>query len=149
MREIQKNVFLVCCKILAVVFTGRSHLIVMYRYMCAYLKSKNSNCNFNRSSMLLFFSLLNGSWIAEDSNGWRSGCGRAVGGALHQVWGRYHDGSLSLLATLVMSAFWDTSLFSGVALLKDFFFFSWFLYDFGSLITVPVRYLFFTYSVMC
>ena len=94
----------------------------MYRYMCAYVKTKNSNCNFNRSSMLLFFSLLNGSWIAEDSNGWLSGCGRAVGGALHQVWGRYHDESLSLLATLVMSAFWDTSLFSGVALLKDFFF---------------------------
>ena len=152
MREIQKNVFLVCCKILAVVFTGRSHLIVctgICAPWCAYVKTKNSNCNFNRSSMLLFFSLLNGSWIAEDSNGWRSGCGRAVGGALHQVWGRYHDGSLSLLATLVMSAFWDTSLFSGVALLKELFVISWFLYDFGSLITVPVRYLFFTYSVMC
>ena len=152
MREIQKNVFLVCCKILAVVFTGRSHLIVctgICAPWCAYVKTKNSNYNFNRSSMLLFFSLLNGSWIAEDSNGWRSGCGRAVGGALHQVWGRYHDGSL------ISWLLWSCQLFGiqvfslGLPSWKIFFFLSWFLYDFGSLITVPVRYLFFLHILLC
>ena len=50
---------------------------------------------------------------------------------------------------------WSCQLFGiqvfslGLPSWKIFFFLSWFLYDFGSLITVPVRYLFFLHILLC
>ena len=146
MREIQKNVFLVCCKILAVVFTGRSHLIVCTG-MCTYVKT---------SFIILIevacccFSLY---WMDRGLQKIAMADDLDVDALLEAPYTKYEVGTTTNHS--VSWLLWSCQLFGiqvfslGLPSWKIFFFLSWFLYDFGSLITVPVRYLFFTYSVMC